>query len=84
MYNRRSRVFIIPTITDCGVWCGMPLVVLCKNHSTIPIYGGYLPWTGVCFLALIVHLALSVLATLDISVDYMYVLWCLEHSWCSQ
>ena len=37
----------------------------------------------VCIVVL-VHLVLSMLAALVICVGYMYVLWCLERTWCCQ
>ena len=44
---------------------------------------------GIChgqvhIVVLGVHLVLSVLAELGICVGYMYVLWCLECTWCCQ
>ena len=43
IYNR----YILSHISDSGVWRETPLEVVCNNHSPTPIYGGYLPWTGV-------------------------------------
>ena len=40
-------MYILPPISDWGVWRGTPLEVVCNNHSPAPIYEGYLPRTGV-------------------------------------
>ena len=40
MYNRRWYIL-------SSMWCGMPLEVVCDNHSPALIYGWYLLWTGV-------------------------------------
>ena len=34
-------------ISDSRVWHGTPLDVVCNDQFPAPIYGGYLPWTGV-------------------------------------
>ena len=47
MYNRKSRRYTLPPISNWRVWRGMPLEVACNNHSPAPIYGGYLPRSGV-------------------------------------
>ena len=75
--------YILPHISDWGVWHEMPLEVVCNNHSPAPIYGGYLPWTGVYCDASCAPGAVSACCTWHMCI-YMYVLWSLERSWCCQ
>ena len=76
MYNRMSRGYILPPISDWGVWRGMPLEVVYNNHSPAPIYGGYLPRTGVYCGARSVPGAIYVLA--------ICIVGCLAHTWCKR
>ena len=64
MYSRRSRGYILPPVSNCGVWRGTPLEVVFNNHSPAPIYGEYLPR----MVVLGVHMMLLVLAALVICV----------------
>ena len=66
-----TPLFIPRTVS---VLCVLHCDVVCNNHSPTPIYGGYLPRTGVyCGVCCVV---LSVLAALGMSIGYM---WCMEH-----
>ena len=83
-----------------GRWRRTLLEVVYNNHSLAPIYGGYLPRTGVywcllptwccqCLLQLVVCVATCVCIVvlgvhLVLCVGYVYELWCLEHAWCCQ
>ena len=91
MYNKRSRGYILPPILDWGVWRGMPLEVVCNNHSPAPIYvlnlghllyGGYLPWTGVYCGAWSAPSAVSACCTCHMC--WLYVTWVLACTWCKR
>ena len=73
MYSRRSRGYTLPSISDCEVWCGTPLVTItpllrsmCSSESTLPLdtEGAY--HGQMCMVVPVVHLVLLVLAALVI------------------
>ena len=62
----------LPSVSDWGVWRGIPLEVVGDNHSPAPIY--VWQWN---IVVLDRHLVLGVLAALGICVGYICVWWCL-------
>ena len=68
--------------SECSV-CATLCDVVCNNHSPAPIYGGYLPRTGVYFGSCCAFGAVSACCTCHMCC-YMCVLWSLDRTWCHQ
>ena len=72
-----------PHISDWGVWVRRHWMLFVAITPLLQSMEGTCHGQ-VRIVVLVVHLVLSVFAALGICVGYMYVLWCLERTWCCQ
>ena len=86
-HHRKLFVTITPMLLSIeGTYHGQVCIMVVALHLLLLVLAALVVCvpTCVCIVVLAVHLVLSVLAALGICLGHMYVLWCLERTWCCQ